>query len=109
MKKWPSHRVLTCLALLWALPSCVGSAADNENAAEEEVKLGVAACDEYVARMTACIQLMSPERRAPAEAALKANKASWQDSLARSEQGLAQACESSLMSLRADPQCATAK
>lgn len=70
-------------------------------------QIGVAECDQYIAKMTQCLDKMPEESRAASKTALEQATTAWKQAAATEEgkAGLVNACKASLDALAQNPAC----
>ncbi len=108
----PRKTLLTGLLAAFALGSLVACSSTTETTTTKSDKVGVAECDDYIAKLAACIPKSPSEQRPTLEAGMKASKAAWQAAAAAPDQDkdvLRRQCKTMLDSLQTMPACATVK
>ena len=100
----PLRAVAPFLVLTLALAGCK----KEETATPTSDKVGVAECDEYLAKFAACIPKAPSDDRPAMEAGMKSSKAAWKAAAAASDQDkdvLRRQCKTMLDSLATLPSC----
>jgi hypothetical protein len=96
---WASARLaLASLLVLGVVPACKGKA--DEKGAPPPSSASSAPpkeCDDYAAKMDACLAKLSPEERGEEEAALKATRASWAEQ--KDTAALAKNCKAAMAAM----------
>ncbi len=90
------------IAGLWTI-GCGGDKASGSGAPSSTGKIGVKACDDYIAKMEACFLTMSPSERLATEESFKKTREAWKEAASRggaAPESLQQGCEAALLQLR---------
>lgn len=99
-----SRPILAC-SLLVLLTAC---SKEETATTTKSDKVGIAECDEYLAKFAACIPKAPSEERPTMEAGMKATKSAWQAAAAAADQDkdvLRRQCKTMLDSLTTVPSC----
>src|SRR5262245_61789247 len=69
--------------------------------------IGVAECDDYVAKMRACLDKMPAEAKGPSQSAFEQSITAWKQAASNeaSKPGLATACKAALDAIAQNPMC----
>lgn len=96
---------ISTAALCVALASCdKDETAAAEQPAATSQGIGVAECDEYVQKMSACLAKMTEQARAGAEPAFKQNQENWKKAAAEGVD-LKPTCQAALTSVQNNALC----
>lgn len=107
---WRTSTQKTALAVLlvWAFAAlgCKSGGDANATAASEEI--GIAACDAYFQKVSACLGKVPPDQKAAMESSMKANRQTWRDIAknAAARDNLKAGCQATLDAfVSANPNC----
>lgn len=107
MKHW--HAVVLLLLAASAVAGCSKSGAEekDENVATSNEPLGVAECDDYMQRMSDCIDKMPSEGRTVHETGLKKTREAWREALKapNGKETLKAVCQTALREVANGPAC----
>ena len=94
--------MFTLLALGALLVGCE----EGGDAAATGDKVGIAACDEYITKMEACIEKMPAESKEPQKQGLKAVREGWKAAASgATKDTVATACKTALDTFASNPLC----
>jgi len=89
--------VVAVVAVALVVVACKSEQASSSAKGEPSAQAPVKECEEYAAKMEACLGKMKPEERAEEEPAFRATKDAWKDQKDRA--ALAKSCKGAMASL----------
>lgn len=77
----------------------------SPTAAAKSDEIGVAECDEWVDKMSGCLDKMTEQERAAAEPVFKQNQEQWKKAAAEGATHLGPTCKAALEAYAQNPRC----